>query len=111
MLSACKYILAQMTTTGKLVETPMFDYQPSQLATVTEKVLAVFADGMPRAVLNLDLLPRLDTDAVRGLILLLRRSREAGGEIALKVTRPELLRSLQVTALDRLFPMIQEVAA
>jgi anti-anti-sigma factor len=100
-----------METTGTFVQPPTFDYQPSQLDAVTGKVLSAFADGSPRAVLNLDVLQRLDTDAVRGLILLLRRSREAGGEIALKATRPELLRSLQVTALDRLFPMVQEIAA
>jgi anti-anti-sigma factor len=70
-----------------------------------------FAGGAPRVVLNLDSLPRLDTDGVRGLIVLLRRSREVGGEIALKVTRPELLRSLHVMALDRLFPMDAGIAA
>ena len=94
-----------------IVQAPIFDYQPTQFDAVTKEVLAAFADGAPRAVLNLDVLQRLDTDAVRGLILLLRRSREAGGEIALKVTRPELLRSLHVMALDRLFPMAEGVAA
>jgi anti-anti-sigma regulatory factor len=93
------------------VQTPIFDYQPEQFDTVSKQVLTAFADGSPRAVLNLDVLQRLDTGAVRGLILLLRRSREAGGEIALKVTRPELIRSLHVMALDRLFPMIEEMAA
>lgn len=89
----------------------MFDYQPKTLEDVSSRVLSAFADGAGRVVLNLDSLPRLDTDGVRGLIVLLRRSREVGGEIALSVTRPELLRSLHVMALDRLFPMVSGIAA
>ena len=39
-------------------------------------------------------------------------TREIGGELALQVTRAEIVRSLQVTALDRLFPLVKgEVAA
>jgi anti-anti-sigma factor len=93
------------------VQPPMFDYQSSALDALQKQMLDAFADGAPQVVLNLDTLPRLDTDAVRGLIVLLRRSRDAGGEIALKVTRPELLRSLHVMALDRLFPLAGGVAA
>jgi anti-anti-sigma factor len=69
-------------------------------------VLAAFEAGAPQVVLNLDSLERLDSDGVRGLILLLRRSREIGGDVALAATRPEILRSLHVTALDRIFPMV-----
>jgi anti-anti-sigma regulatory factor len=90
---------------------PVFDYQPKAVEALGDEILAAFSDGAPRVILNLDVLPRLDTDAVRGLILLLRRSRDVGGEIALNVTRPELLRSLHVMALDRLFPLTAGVAA
>lgn len=92
------------------LQSPMFDYQPTALDAMVDRVLGAFTEGASRVVLNLDVLPRLDTDGVRGLIVLLRRSREAGGQIALRVTRPELLRSLHVMALDRLFPM-EAVAA
>lgn len=89
----------------------MFTYEPGAIDALTDQVLAAFSDGAPKVVLDLDSLSRLDTDGVRGLIVLLRRSREAGHEIALKVTRPEILRSLHVMALDRLFPLVGAVAA
>lgn len=89
---------------------PIISYAPERLDTITITAQAFFEEGIARVVLDLDSLPRLDTDAVRGLILLLRRTRDAGGEIALKVTRPELIRSLSVTALDRLFPMVVAAA-
>ncbi|MGD0966679.1 MAG: STAS domain-containing protein [Candidatus Aquilonibacter sp.] len=85
---------------------PTIAYRPDALDRITRETLAAFEEGAPRVVLDLDTLTRLDTDGVRGLILLLRRSREVGGEVALKVTRPELIRSLSVMALDRLFPMV-----
>ena len=90
---------------------PSFVYQPSQLDSLVDQVVAAFADGAPEIVLDLDSLTRLDTDGVRGLILLLRRSRESAGEIVLKVTRPEIVRSLHVMALDRLFRVTGAVAA
>jgi anti-anti-sigma factor len=93
------------------VQLPTFVYQPGALDALTDQVLDAFSNGAPQVVLDLDSLSRLDTDGVRGLILLLRRSREAGREIALKVTRPEILRSLHVMALDRLFPLVGAVAA
>ncbi|MGC2128653.1 MAG: STAS domain-containing protein [Candidatus Aquilonibacter sp.] len=82
------------------------NYRPESLDAITREALAAFEDGASQVVLDLDKLARLDTEGVRGLITLLRRSREVGGEVALKVTRPELLRSLSVMALDRLFPMV-----
>jgi anti-anti-sigma factor len=96
--------------TGNM-ETLVLDYRPDALESIQDQALASFSDGAKRVVLNLDSLARLDTDGVRGLIVLLRRTREVGGELALKVTRPDLLRSLQVMALDRLFPLIGAVAA
>ncbi len=93
------------------MQTPTLDYRPDSIDRIQQEALALFGEGAPRVVLDLDVLPRLDTDGVRGLITLLRRSREVGGEIALKVTRPELVRSLHVMALDRLFPMVGSLAA
>ncbi|HTZ56388.1 MAG TPA: STAS domain-containing protein [Candidatus Acidoferrum sp.] len=90
---------------------PTFDYRPDALERITRDTLAAFDEGERRVILDLDALSKLDTDSVRGLIVLLRRSREVGGEVALKVTRPELLRSLSVMALDRLFPMVKGFAA
>jgi anti-anti-sigma factor len=89
---------------------PVISYAPERLDAIASTAQTYFEEGAGRVVLDLDGLARLDTDAVRGLIVLLRRSRDVGGEIALKVSRPELLRSLSVTALDRLFPMVKAAA-
>jgi anti-anti-sigma regulatory factor len=93
------------------MQTLTLDYRPEALDRIQADALAALRDGAPRVVLNLDELPRLDADSVRGLITILRRSREIGGEVALKVTRQDLLRSLHVMALDRLFPMVGNLAA
>lgn len=69
-------------------------------------VLAAFEDGAERVVLSLDAMPHLDAEGVRGLITLLRRSREVGGEVALQTSRADIARSLSVMALDRLFPLV-----
>ncbi len=84
----------------------VFEYRPAAFDALQAAVTTAFETGARRVVLDLDVLPRLDTDAVRGLITLLRRARELGGEVALQVTRPELLRTLNALALDRLFPMV-----
>lgn len=84
----------------------VFEYRPAAFDALQVAVVTAFETGARRVVLDLDELPRLDTEGVRGLITLLRRSRELGGEVALHVTRPELLRTLNTLALDRLFPMV-----
>ncbi len=90
----------------------MFEYKPDRLPAIQAAVMSALEAGAPRVVLNLDQLERLDSEGVRGLILMLRRSREIGGELALQVTRPEIIRSLEVMALDRLFPIVKaQVAA
>ncbi len=85
----------------------VFEYRPAAFEALQAAILTAFETGVSRIVLDLDELPRLDTEGVRGLITLLRRSREVGGEVALHVTRPELLRTLNTLALDRLFPMVK----
>jgi anti-anti-sigma factor len=110
ILRASTHLRENMITKA-IVQTPTFDYQPLALDALADRIFAAFSAGATRVILNLDAIRRLDTDGVRGLIVLLRRSREVGGEIALSVTRPELLRSLQVMALDRLFPIIAGAAA
>ncbi|MEO9170320.1 MAG: STAS domain-containing protein [Candidatus Baltobacteraceae bacterium] len=91
----------------------IFEYRAERLATIQTAVVSAFEAGAARVVLNLDALEHLESKDVRGLILLLRRSREVGGELALQVSRPEILRSLKVMALDRLFTIVtaQEAAA
>ena len=89
-----------------LMQSIVFEYRPAAFDALQASIVTAFETGVRRVVLDLDELPRLDSEAVRGLITLLRRSRELGGEVALHVTRPELLRTLNTLALDRLFPMV-----
>lgn len=90
-----------------LMQSIVFEYRPAAFDALQAAIVTAFETGARRVVLDLDELPRLDSDAVRGLITLLRRSRDLGGEVALHVTRPELLRTLNTLALDRLFPMVK----
>ena len=86
-------------------DAPAFEYRAADLKRLQAELRAVFADGAERIVLDLDQLTDLDSAEVRGLITLLRRSREVGGDVALRVTRPALRRSLEMMALDRVFPL------
>ncbi len=67
--------------------------------------------GAKEIILALDGLAVLDSVAIRRLITLLRRARVAGGEITLAVSRVDLLRTLQVTALDKVFHLIGSAEA
>jgi anti-anti-sigma factor len=87
----------------------MFSYTDSA-AVATRRLEGMLMEGLSRSrrlLLNLDHLPVLDNAAIRGLIRMLRRVREAGGTLVLCVTRPEHRNVLRLTALDRVF----EVAA
>lgn len=89
------------------METLLLDYRTADLPWTEKQVQDALDLGVGRVILNLDHLPMLDADGVRGLIELLRRSRTAGsGEIALQASKPEVLRTLSVTALDRLFTIL-----
>lgn len=89
------------------VETLLLDYHSADLPATQKRVQDALDLGVDRVVLNLDTLAVLDADGVRGLIALLRRSRTPGsGQIALQASKPDVLRTLSVTALDRLFPIL-----
>ena len=83
----------------------VLDYRPGALAELERTVLEAIEYGAQQVVLNLDTLRVLDNDGIRDLIRLLRRSREVGGTLALQTTQPAVLRTLSVTALDRVFDM------
>lgn len=89
-----------------------FEYRPDALRQLQVAMLSALEAGAGCVVLDLDSLPALDAEATRGLITLLRRSREIGGELALSVSRPQLRTELATMALDRLFHIVTpEVAA
>jgi len=93
------------------VESPAFRFVPGQLDRLEATISEAFDTGTDRVVLDLDGLTSLDSDGVRDLITLLRRARERGADIALRATHGTILRTLQVTALDRLFTMAVTEAA
>ena len=88
----------------------VIQYRPAAYPAVESAVLDAFAAGTPVA-LDLDEVPALDDEGVRGLIKLLRRGREADREVALQTHRPDHRDRLAVTALDRLFPVEDPRAA
>lgn len=81
---------------------PYNDSQPGAIAALQRSLVAAVSRGR-QVIVDLDPMPVLDNPALRGLIMLLRRVREAGGELILRVTRPELRSTLSLTALDRVF--------
>jgi anti-anti-sigma factor len=85
-------------------------YRPTAYPAVENAVLEAFAAGSPVS-LDLDAVPALDDEGLRGLIKLLRRGRDVDGEVTLQTHRPEHRERLAVTALDRLFPIVDSEAA
>jgi len=85
----------------------VIEYRPDAFPMVEAALLAALAEGESSIVLDLDSLDTLDTDGVRGLITLLRRARASGRDLSISATKPAILRTLQVTALDRLFGMVE----
>ncbi|MGB8519842.1 MAG: STAS domain-containing protein [Candidatus Tumulicola sp.] len=88
------------------MESIVIEYRPDAYPVVEAALLAALAEAESTIVLDLDSLDSLDTDGVRGLIMLLRRARASGRDLSLSATKPSILRTLQVTALDRLFGMV-----
>ncbi len=64
-----------------------------------------------RLVLDLAGVDFIDSTALGVLVQAERRVRERGGRIALVTTDPNIVRVLQITALDRLFPVYATRAA
>lgn len=85
-----------MFSLGEPPDTAAFDALQSS-------VLAALEAGEKTVSVDLDGIAALDSAAMRHLITLLRRTRERGGEIGLITGRADILRSLQVTALDKIF--------
>ncbi len=87
----------------------VIEYRPQAYAALETAALAAIEDG-GKVLLDLDGLDSLDTVGVRGLISLLRRVRSAGGEFSLRTSRADILRTLSVTGLDRVFSVVQPEA-
>ena len=88
------------------VEDTSIDYLPGNYPAIEAAVDAKLQRGTEQVVIDLDTLAVLDTDALRDLIALLRRARLKGAQIALRSSRDEILRTLSVTGLDRVFALV-----
>jgi len=89
------------------MESIVIEYHPNAYPVVEAALLTALEEEETRIVLDLDSIGALGTDGVRDLISLLRRARAVGRDLALSATKPDVLRTLQVTALDRLFHMVE----
>jgi anti-anti-sigma factor len=93
-------------STGLSTNSVLIEYRLGVYAALEAEVLsAIQEDGAERVVLDLDKLDRLDSGGVRDVISLLRRVRSIGGDLALRSTNPEVLRTLSATGLDRVFSL------
>jgi anti-anti-sigma factor len=85
-------------------QTLAIEYRPEARAAVETAALDAIRKGTD-AVIDLDSRPELDTEDFQFLIRLLRRCRDIGGDLALRTTKPQHRRILQVTGLDNVFPI------
>jgi len=89
------------------------EYRPEDLKGAQRAVAAQIAKrgDSPSIVLSLEHLDDLDVPALRGLITLLREARSAGAELSLRTSSERIRRVLAVTALDRLFRIVDSKQA
>ena len=88
------------------VDDDSIEYLPQNYPAVEAAVDAALRQGKKQVVLNLDTLAVLDTEALRGLIGLLRRARLKGAQIALAFSHAEILQTLSLTGLDQVFAVV-----
>lgn len=93
------------------MEPVTLEYRPQSIPALEAAIVAALREGEPGVILDLDPITKLDSAALRELITLLRHARASGGDLALRTTRPDVLRTLSVTALDRVFRVLHPKAA
>jgi anti-anti-sigma regulatory factor len=67
--------------------------------------------GAPAILVDIDGVGTLESETIAGLIVLLRAARERGVVLSLRVGRKNLLDTLRITALDRIFPIVTPLEA
>ncbi len=70
--------------------------------------------GAPRLLIDLSEVPFMDSAGLGALIGGIRRTRDAGGDVAVACSRPTLTRLLHTTGFDRIVPVtatVEEAAA
>jgi len=80
-------------------------YESGACEHLESATLEALGDGR-NVIVNLDHVPALGNEDMRRLIKLLRQTRDFGSEFALRATRPDVRKTLAVTALDRVFTVL-----
>lgn len=80
-------------------------YEPGACEQLESATLEALGEGR-NVIVNLDYVPALGFEDMRRLIKLLRQSRDIGSEFALRATRPDVRKVLAITALDRVFTVL-----
>jgi anti-anti-sigma factor len=85
----------------------LFDSGPADIVRLQSRLLAAVGQGYARITLDLRSIVSLDITALRALISLLRIVRKCGADLTLAVAHPDVRRTLAVTALDKVFTVVQ----
>ena len=84
---------------------------PEALSTLRAGIASALEDGAKAVIVDIDGVGTLDSPAIGGLILALRAARERSAVLSLRVSRKNLLETLRITALYRVFPIVTPLAA
>ncbi len=76
-----------------------------------EHLLAAIDDGCTDLVVDLERVGFIDSSGLGVLVGALRRVREKGGSVRLVCTRDNILKTLQITGLDKVFATFATVEA
>jgi len=86
-----------------VVAAPPGEPGPTWTAELERRLMPLAERGAPRVVVDLRGAPRIDSLALGVLVLAQRKLGLAGGELAIRIDNPDVLRTLAVTGLDRFF--------
>ena len=74
-----------------------------------EHILGQLASGQTRIVIELSQVPFLDSTGLSGLIVAHHEAKARGGSLRLACVQPWVLRVLEITRMDRLFELYDDV--
>jgi anti-anti-sigma regulatory factor len=81
------------------------------LQALRSDVTRALEQGAAAVLVDIDGVGTLESATIAGLIVLLRAARERGAVLSLRVGRKNLLETLRITALDRVFPIVTPLEA
>ena len=90
-------------TPTAVVVAPDGEPEPIWASELERQLMPLAERGASRVLVDLRGAPRIDSIALGLLVLAQRKLSLGGGELVLKVSNHEVLRTLEVTGLDRFF--------